>query len=166
MRTPKLYTADDATWGLLPASMWPTPLPRADNQAGDLAERVEAFYEAAAALDFDRAATLLGPEAAWIEDAGSRSGTPQGGKVITETVFAPLADAVAEFRTDVHELLAYGPVIAVLGTYRGFAIHSSAELAQPFMHIWSFEGATVREVRQYLDAVALQRALGWRAIRP
>ena len=124
MRPEQLGAGNSATMGLLPPSMWPSPLPRARAAAADgsPAGTAAGFYEALAAGDTVRAAGLLGPDVAFFEAPGrpfARAGdASQGGDDAVRRILAPLGTGAAGLEVVTHELLEYGSAILALGTLR------------------------------------------------
>ena len=143
------------TLGLLPPSVWPSPLPRAraDAADGSPAGTVVGFYEALAAGDAVRAAELLGPDVAFFEAPGrpfARAGRPShGGGEALRHILAPLGTGAEAPEIVTHELLEYGSAILALGTLRSRPSGGEPGTALTYAHVWVFEGAAVRELRQY-----------------
>jgi hypothetical protein len=153
MRPWHLGSGDNSTLGLLPPSMWLSPLSRAARAEDSPAGLAAAFYEALAAGDTARAAELLGPDVAFFEAPGKpfahADGPSHGGDEAVRRMLTPLGTGATRPEIATPELLVYGSAIVALGTCRNCLSHGEPGPALSYAHIWVFEGAAVRDLRQY-----------------
>jgi hypothetical protein len=153
MGAPQPGPGDNATLGFLPPSMWPSPLPRAATADGSPGGLAAAFYKALAAGDTARAAELLGPDVTCFDAPGRpfarADGSPRGGDEAVRRMLAPLGTGVTGPEIVTHELLGYGSAILALGSCRSRPLSSEPAPALSFAHVWVFDAAVPRELRQY-----------------
>ncbi len=125
------HGAGNATWGLLPYSMWPSPLPRVAQPGSGNAATVRGFYAALEVGDIERVVEILGPDVRWTEAPGTpyaaAGDTHVGGRDVAQCVLTPFATDVVGLNLVTHELLTYGDTIIALGTSR----RPSAEQTAP-----------------------------------
>jgi ketosteroid isomerase-like protein len=124
---------------------------------------VRTFFEAAPRGDFATALNALDPEIEWTEPGVPAlwfTGTFHGPETVVNTVIAPTAQYVDDFRITIDQYLDSGEHVVALGRDGGRAKATGQDFEFPAAYVCTVRGGKIVRFEAYIDTARWLRALG------
>lgn len=121
---------------------------------------VKNLYQAFSEGDIDAVFALLDPDIEWIESDGiPYGGVFKGHEAIMHGVFTKIGTEWNDFTAHVDQFLDAGDVVVTLGSDSGTYKATGKTMSAPTASIWTIKNGRVIKFRQYIDTLAVAKAV-------
>jgi ketosteroid isomerase-like protein len=121
---------------------------------------IKSLYQAFAEGDMDTILRRLAADIEWIESDGiPYGGTFKGHDEVVNGVFAKIGSEWSNFIAHVDEFIDAGDIVIALGYDSGTHNTTGKKMYAPAASIWRLKDGKVVHFRQYIDTLAIARAV-------
>lgn len=121
---------------------------------------IKNLYNSFAAGDIDTVLGILAEDVEWIESEGiPYGGTFKGHEAVVNGVFTKIGSEWSNFSARVDEFIDAGDIVITLGVDSGTYNATGKSMQAPTASIWRLKAGKVVQFRQYIDTLAVVKAV-------